>query len=52
VVPKEEVVVKKHAVTEERVVADDVRRERLETDGLNDARVRDRSRDDIRDELR
>jgi uncharacterized protein (TIGR02271 family) len=52
VVPKEEVVVKKHAVTEERVVADDVRRERLETDGLNDARVRGRSRDDARDELR
>jgi len=52
VVPKEEVVVKKHAVTEERVVADDVRRERLETDGLNDARVRGRSLDDARDELR
>jgi uncharacterized protein (TIGR02271 family) len=55
VVPKEEVVVKKHAVTEERVVADDLRRERLDTDGLNglnDARVRDRSRDDARDELR
>jgi uncharacterized protein (TIGR02271 family) len=58
VVPKEEVVVRKEAVTEDHTVSEELRRERLDTDGLEDVNARDRAkgdvrrRDDLRDELR